>query len=290
MALCPLPPSPPHALRRGGEVWGSATPAGDVAAGARCVLCASPRSQTLPIAGRPPPRHPSAGVGIPGYRGGSPRDARHSPPRARCCSRQVLWGAPPPGLTGVLELVAGSPSASWRSRLPQEEPSSPPRSPVLRQSSVRRQVGSSRAGCAGPAQGGSPTVGSVQGQIRSPAPQPSQPFLPAPTPLHGHSGKCQRTGFGRGEGQVSGQKPAHRGAAWSRDACPLWKGLVGGAGRLRCSSSSVGLVGRLGGHCWPCACWAMGATRTVFVWNMDEAPFIKLEFWEMTHGLASYTS
>lgn len=34
----------------------------------------------------------------------------------------------------------------------------------------------------------------------------------------------------------------------------------------------------------------MGAARTVFVWDMDEAPFIKLEFWEMTHGLASYTS
>lgn len=32
----------------------------------------------------------------------------------------------------------------------------------------------------------------------------------------------------------------------------------------------------------------MGAARTVFVWNMDEAPFIKLEFWEMTHRLASY--
>lgn len=34
----------------------------------------------------------------------------------------------------------------------------------------------------------------------------------------------------------------------------------------------------------------MGAAWTVFVWNIDEAPFIKLEFWEMTHVLASYTS
>lgn len=183
------------------------------------------------------------------------------------------------------------PLAPWRSRRPQEEPSSPPRSPVLRQSRVRRQVGSSRAGCAGTALGGSPTVGSGQGETPSPAPQPSQPFLRAPTRLlHGHPGKCRRTGLGRGEGQVSGQKPAHSGAAWSRDACPLWKGRVRADGWLRCPSGSVGLVGRLGGHCWPCVCRAVGATRTVFVWNMDEAPFIKLEFWEMTHGLASYTS
>lgn len=97
-------------------------------------------------------------------------------------------------------------------------------------------------------------------------------------------------GLGRGEGQVSGREPARLGAAWSRDAWPLWKGGGRGAGWLRCPSSSVGLLGRLGGHCWPRVCWAVGATGTVFVWNMDEAPFIKLEFWEMTHGLASYTS
>lgn len=79
--------------------------------------------------------------------------------------------------------------------------------------------------------GWEPHGGSVQGETRSPAPQPSQPFLPAPTrPLHGHPGKCQRTGLGRGEGQMSGQKPAPPGAAWSRDACPLLKGRVGGAG------------------------------------------------------------
>lgn len=67
----------------------------------------------------------------------------------------------------------GVPGVPRRSRAPRRGPR------CSDKAVVRRQVGSSRAECAGTALAGSPTVGSVQGEARSTAAQPSQPFLPA---------------------------------------------------------------------------------------------------------------
>lgn len=178
-----------------------------------CHVCPPALPQTLPMAGRPSPRHPSAKVGIPGYRGGFPRDARHSPPRARLCSWESLWGAPPPGLTGVGKLVAGSPLAPWRSRRPQEEPSSAPRSPVLRQSSGEAAGGELQGWVCGEGAGGEPH-GGVCARGGSCCCSPTIPAVPARSHPRAAWTPCEVTHNWVGQGRGPGVRP-RTGSSWS---------------------------------------------------------------------------
>lgn len=193
----------------------------------------------------PPFSPPSlAELGIPGYRGGP----WGCPAFTARCSRRTLRGAPPParpyrrcGAGGRLPAGAVAfPACPGGAELPAEVPGA--------QTKQREAAGGELQGWVCGAGAGWEPRGGVCARGDSLCGSPSIPASPArcqPCPLHAHPGEWRRAGLGRGEGQVSGQTPARPGAAWSRDARPLWKGCVRGAGWLRWPCWAGGLAG------WP---------------------------------------
>lgn len=228
------------------------------------------RRPLLPGFGHPSPAPPRV---LSGHGGASPpRDARLAAPphRARC------RGAHSKALPASRSWEPAPRRRARLSRPPQEEPGSPPTSPISpvpRQSRGRRQV---RTECGVGAwrrrRAGAPI--SPKGGFGGPVPERiSAALWVHPRKDHARLGVSSRR---RAEGWPGPTR-----------GCPAWES---------CGEASEGAAedprGSPGARCWPWA-WrrrAVGAARPVFVWNMDEAPFIKLEFWEMTHGLASYTS
>lgn len=280
--MSPSPPAPPRPLRgAGGEAKfrGSAAPLEvsppelGAEPGAPPVSCPSPPPPPSPdppdrgvalLSATPPPRRASPAA--PGTPAAGPRVLLG--PRSEGCPgfaspRPVpgrgFRGAARQGLAGIPVLRAGSPLAAWLSRRPREEPGSPPSSPPC---SDKAEPGGRWGPGGGVRAGGGPIF---------PLPSPAQPSLPA----------ARGSWAGQGRGQGARPKPGSSRRSAGHGCRPVAGGRV--------PAGVAPLSPRLP-RPWAWRRRAVGAAGTVFVWNMDEAPFIKLEFWEMTHGLASYTS